>query len=428
VHSSGKLVIVTSPQIRHVEFDGFGPWIHSMRTTYLMDPATPITDPIRAWWQRIWDSERIWGAFDAGRCVATLRTFPTTLTVPSGSGPRAEIETDALTQVSVAGTHRRRGVLTSMLTESLSDARERGDVVSALRAAEWPIYGRYGYAVASQDANYRISTVPQQQILAPQRPVSVAQVAPATLGVDGPKVLARARGFRSGQINRPPSYWERILGLEGLPPDSIREPICITARDEDGACTGYAVWTAKDGDWFADRIEVNVHELISIDGDAYRALWAYLLNLDLTKTLLWRAQAVDEPLEWLLPDGRAARREWTMDGLWLRILDVEQALSTRRYAIEDRLVLEVIDEDAGGWAAGRYTLDGGPEHANCRRSPEASPDLRLSQRALAALYLGGQTVWSQAQAGLIDEETPRALHRLESMTWTAIAPWNATPF
>jgi hypothetical protein len=36
----------------------------------------------------------------------------------------------------------RQGLLTSMLTGSLQDAKDRGEIVSVLRAAEWPIYGR----------------------------------------------------------------------------------------------------------------------------------------------------------------------------------------------------------------------------------------------------------------------------------------------
>jgi hypothetical protein len=52
----------------------------------------------------------------------------------------------------------------------------------------------------------------------------------------------------------------------------------------------------------------------------------------------------------------------------------------------------------------------------------------MSQRALAALYLSGQTVWSQRFAGLVDELTPGAADRLQAMLFQARAPWNATQF
>ena len=112
----------------------------------------------------------------------------------------------------------------------------------------------------------------------------------------------------------------------------------------------------------------------------------------------------------------------------MRLLDVPAALSARRYGTTDRLVLDVVDADAGGWGAGRVTLDGGLDHAECVATPQASPNLQMSQRTLAALYLSGQTVWSQRFAGLVDELTPGGADRLQAMLFQARAPWNATPF
>ena len=58
--------------------------------------------------------------------------------------------------VTVAGTHRRRGLLRRMLSESLDAARHRGDAVAILFAAEWAIYGRFGYAPPSFAASYEL--------------------------------------------------------------------------------------------------------------------------------------------------------------------------------------------------------------------------------------------------------------------------------
>src|SRR6202012_2474254 len=85
-----------------------------------------------------------------GRWVATLATATQMLTVPGG-----EVSSDALMMVTVAATHKRRGILTTMLTASLDEAHARGDAVAILHSAEWPIYGRFGYAPATLDARYR---------------------------------------------------------------------------------------------------------------------------------------------------------------------------------------------------------------------------------------------------------------------------------
>jgi hypothetical protein len=117
------------------------PWLASMVTTFLGDPADAIADaPARA---ASWNAERAWGARSDGRWVATLRTEPRAITVPGAPLGAADLVADALTNVTVAATHRRLGLLRSMLTESLLAARENGEAVSALIAAEWPIYGRY---------------------------------------------------------------------------------------------------------------------------------------------------------------------------------------------------------------------------------------------------------------------------------------------
>src|SRR5580658_1973121 len=62
--------------------------------------------------------DRTWGAFDNDAVVGTLRSFRTDLTVP---GP-ATVAAAALTNVTVATSHRRKGILTDMITRDLRAA------------------------------------------------------------------------------------------------------------------------------------------------------------------------------------------------------------------------------------------------------------------------------------------------------------------
>jgi predicted acetyltransferase len=414
-------------EIRTVPAEDMLDWIRSMRTGLLVDPGN-ITEPQLERWRRIWEQDRIFGAYADGRCVGTLRTFGTTLSVPTGPDSTAQLPADALTQVSVAGTHRRQGLLRGMLTRSLADARERGEAVSYLRAAEWGIYGRFGYWPTGFAADYRIVTGNPLLTVRPGRePVRISQLDPVDALPLLPSVLDRIRQHRHGHIDRPAGMWEQILGLH-RPPGS-REPVCVVARDAAGRIDGYALWTPNDGDWFHDpqqQAQARIHEVLAATEDAERALWNYLIHLDLVRVLNLNAYPVDLPLEWLLSDGRAARRIWSGDDHWLRILELPAALQARRYRATDRLVLQVVDPD-GGYAEGRYLLDGGPEHAECKPTTE-SADLQLSQRALAGIYLGGSTVQAQRLAGLLEEETPGAASRLQNMFATERAPWNASPF
>ena len=61
-------------------------------------------------------------------------------------GPRR-----GLTNVTVSATHRRRGLLNRMMAPDLDVAKEQGEAASILIAAEYPIYGRFGYGPATQN-------------------------------------------------------------------------------------------------------------------------------------------------------------------------------------------------------------------------------------------------------------------------------------
>lgn len=377
-----------------------------------------------------WDAERRWGARADGRWVGTLGSWDRTLTVPAVDGKPAVVPADALAMVSVAATHRRRGLLTAMLTDSLRAARERGDAVSILFAAEWPIYGRFGYAPSSITASYALQPRSPGGSLAASGEGSVRQLDTEQLGAVAPGVFDIARHLRAGNIDRPRQWWDRRLGLGGYPSaeDGRKLPVTVVREGAEGV-DGFAAWAPTgtfDIDGTAGAIEVV--DLCAASEAAYRDLWAYLTGMDLVGNITMSARPPDEPLRWLLPDGRTLRQTYAGDGLWLRFLDLPAALSARRYAVADRLVLDVIDDDIGGYAAGRFVLDAGPDGAQCTPSTVDSADLRVHQRALAAAYLGGFSLRAQAITGRVDEFTPGALRRADAMFATPLAPWCATHF
>ena len=96
--------------------------------------------------------------------------------------------------------------------------------------------------------------------------------------------------------------------------------------------------------------------------------------------------------------------------------------------VDDEVTDEEVTDRRRGYAAGRYLLDAGPDGTVCRRAPELSPDVTLSQRALAAVYLGQPSLRLQQIAGLVDEHRAGAVQRLDVMFTTALSPWLATEF
>ena len=422
--NANDVEVVHPLPVEHVEA-----WAATMATTFL-DDATSDDRRRRVESLRLsWDPERRWGARDGEAWVGTLGSFERTLTVPGLDGKLAEVAADALTMVTVAGTHRRRGLLTAMLSDSLQAARDRGDAVSILWAAEWPIYGRFGYAPASITASYVLRPRAPGGTVAPTGTGTVRQADAARMGAHAPAVFDAARHLRAGNIDRPADWWSHCLGRDGYPDPSGGATLHHFLHEGPDGADGFVAWSpVRSFDIDGSTGAIDVVDLCAANESAYRDLWAYLASLDVVGEITLSRRPVDEPVRWLLPDGRALRQTYAGDALWLRLLDVPAALSARGYATADRLVIDVVDDDHGGFATGRYVLDAAPDGGTCTPAGGATADLRVHQRALAAACLGGFSLHSQAIAGRVDELTPNALRRADAMFATPSAPWCATGF
>jgi predicted acetyltransferase len=411
--------------INPVPVDEIPAWARAMATTFLRDPHDPGGERHIQLLTRAWEPERAWGVRDGGRWVATLRSERRALTVPGLDGDTCELPAHALTNVTVAATHRRRGLMARMLDGSLQEARQRGEPVSILIAAEWPIYGRFGYAPATLGADYVFRRTRAGATLSGE-PARVRQVERDEFGELASTIYAAARRRRAGQIDRPQWWWNSVLGRDGIAPSPELAHNWLVHEGEDGP-DGLVAWKAVGDFGLVPPLgKVEVWDLASATDAAYRDLWAYLSGIDVVDEVALRNRPVDEPVRWLLHDGRTLVMTQQVDFLWLRVLDVAAALSARRYATAGELVLEVTDGDAGGPAAGRFHVTDDGEQSYCEPAG-GDPDLEITQRALASIYLGGFRL-RQLPASAVQELTPGALARADLMFSTPLAPWNGTWF
>jgi predicted acetyltransferase len=256
----------------------------------------------------------------------------------------------------------------------------------------------------------------------------VRQLDPGEFGRLAPDIVDAARRGRAGQIDRRDPWWPRTLGLDGWRPTEDDGALNHYVHDGPDGPDGLLTWTpVRDFDTTGKLAAIKVVDLVAACGTAYRNLWAYLSGIDAVGEASLSMRPVDEPARWLLPDGRALRQGYTGDGMWLRLLDVPAALAARGYRIPGRLVIEVVDADAGGYGTGCYELDAEEDGTACRPS-RRSPDLVLSQRSLAGAYLGGFSLRELSLGGGVEEHTPGALGRADAMFGTGLAPWTATAF
>ncbi len=366
------------------------------------------------------DLQRTRGAFDGGRVVGTLRSFATTFTAP---GP-AEVEVAALTNVTVAPTHRRRGLLTEMITADLRDSADRGEPVEILIASEYPIYGRFGYGPAIEGASYSVDLAATR--FREQGSGTVELVDLAGLRTEAPGLYERFRARQPGSIGRNAHWWDRVLHQVDVPGATKPEGYQALYRSPAGSPEGYVRYRAKQSsDDMRPAGELTVDELVALTPAAYERLWRYCCEVDLVATLRAGDRCVDEALGWLLEDGRTLRQTGRYDFVWIRIVDAVAALSSRRYAVDGHLVIEVTD--SLGFAAGRYALDGGPTGAQCVRTREAA-DVSMPVDALGSLYAGGVSARTLRDVGRIDEHRAGAVEQAAVMFMSSTTPWCSTWF
>lgn len=352
--------------------------------------------------------------------MGTFRSLPTTLSVPGGGSVAA----DAITAVTVLPTHRRRGMLRSMMNRDLAEAADRGEPIAILIASEYPIYGRYGFGVATEHVTWAIDARAVRFVR--EVPGSVELIEPAAARTIGPDLHEAFRRTRAGSIARRDITWDVGLGLVTPPGEQPWKGRVVLGRDAAGEPDGLLRYHVEDR-WEEriPRANLHVDELLATTLDAEQRLWEYACAVDLVTTVNAPDRPVDELLPWLLVDARAVRCTNRADMLWLRVLDPVVALAARRYATAGRLVIALDDPER--WAGGRFALEGGPGSASCTRT-SAGADLVTGVAALGAAYLGGVPWRTLAAAGLVAERRPGALATADAMFTTWPAPYDATWF
>ncbi|MEU6348727.1 GNAT family N-acetyltransferase [Streptomyces sp. NPDC047072] len=359
------------------------------------------------------------GAFDGDRCVATFKSFAQEVTAVGG----ALVPADAITGVTVTATHRRRGLLTRMMTRDLAEAKERGDVVATLIAAEYRIYGRYGFGPATRTTTWEVD-LPRTG-LDPRGP-DLGQGRIDLVDADvvrkiGPEVHDRVRRTTPGAVSRDDMWWQVNTGAVRYDP-KWTEPFWALYRAPDGTPEGLVSYEIDDkwGDAKQPLNTATVRHLLAATPAAERALWHYLCSIDWVVRLRSGDRAPDDLLPDLLPDPRAARITTQADWLWVRILDVRRALEARSYGGEGALVLELLDPT--GLAGGRYLLEASPTGGSCTTTTRG-PDLTLDVRELAALWLGDESVTRLAALGRVHEQRAGAGRLADALLSPSRRPW-----
>ncbi|MEV8340647.1 GNAT family N-acetyltransferase [Streptomyces niveus] len=406
--------------VRVISDSEFPDWLRALNTGFLRSPSVSEEDLVDR--RAYMGPTRMRGAFDEGRCVATYRTFPQELTAVGG----ARLPAGAISNVTVSATHRRRGLLSRMIDDDLAESKERGDVVSTLIAAEYPIYGRYGFGPAAWFTDWSIDVpragLDRRRSGRPDDGGRIDLVDGAEVRKLGPELHDRLRAVAHGVVSRNERWWRVLTGTAPSHGAPWREPFYAVYRAASGEVEGLLTYQVDEawGDAKQPLNTATVLDAIAVTTAAERALWGYVCSVDWITTVRTGRRAPDDLLPFFLPDPRAARIVTQADFLWVRILDTVRALESRTYAASGTLVLDV--HDRASLASGRYRLDTTPSGTTCVPT-SVSPDLTLDVRELGALYLGDESAVRLAALGTLTEATPGAAARTDALFRTSRRPW-----
>ncbi|MCR5980646.1 GNAT family N-acetyltransferase [Gordonia jinghuaiqii] len=324
-----------------------------------------------------------------------------------------------LSWVSVASTHRRRGILRRMLTTLFEQWESEDYTFAILTASEGTIYERFGFGPACF-ANDISITSGQAAMRQAQPEGATVRYADADAVAEAiPDLHARWTLTTPGALTRTPAWWKPILADR-----RSERPLSASGLHYLLHADGYASYRIHKDTTGAVRGEIN--EVFAVTDDAHTDLWRVLINLDLIPALT-ASIPIDDPLPQKLVDPRSAPVTGTSDTMWLRILDVPAALGSRQYGADLDAVIEVTDEFRGhGGVFDISVREGGAIVAPAAEN--TTPTVSLDTSVLSSIYLGGVAPSRFAAAGRLRVDSPTTLRALDHAFLTDRAPFSGTFF
>jgi predicted acetyltransferase len=361
-----------------------------------------------------WETQISMTAWDGDACAGHAGAFRLHTVVPGG----AWLPTAAVTRVGVLPTYTRRGALTRMMHRLLLESRAEGHSLASLRASEAVIYRRFGFAVAGDAASIRVNTTRVRPI-ANTAAGSFRLLKPAEV-LDLLPVMYERIPHRPGAISRLPHMWRRYYSdvLEAKDAHFV-----VVHTSPDGIDDGFAHYSLSwcDPPYEPGPGKGEVFDLFGASPQVELALWDYVTGIDLVHYVKAGCRPMDDLLHTAAHDSRSYFTVERYDEQWIRLLDVEAALTARSYGTGGPVEIAVTDPlfpDNTG------TFRVAP--AGAERVP-GSGELEVDIATLSAAYMGNVSWAHLAAVGRVNGP-PDAVARADALFALQPASWCGTFF
>ncbi len=306
--------------------------------------------------------------------------------------------------------YRDRGLVASLLADSLREMRQRGVPLSTLYPATRHVYRRLGYELAG--ARFR-TTLSLREL-----PRFESDLAIEPIAEDRRAAVEATYAFfaaaHNGMLDRNAHMWLRVREPRGQKAEGY-----LFSRD--GRVEGYMYYLQTRGN--PHPFSMQVSDWVATTPDALRASLRFLHRCrSLVSDVTWFSAPVT-PLHAVLSEQCYTMAEDV--GWMLRVVDVEQALVQRGYnaAVSASLHLDVRD-DVLPENAGRWQVEIGEGNVAVKRGGRG--EIRLDIRALAAIYSGHLTPFDLAMTGQV-EGPPESLAAMQA-AFAGQPPWMLEQF
>ena len=407
-------------EIRAAQEDELADYLRVVRYVFAA-PLEEGTEDQQEKWR--YDPERSLCVFVDGKLVSTYGAYDFTVQLNGASVPMAGV-----TNVGTLPGFRRRGFVRELVMRGLADARERGESCAMLWASFGAIYQRFGYGLASAWVGYRWD--PRYGRLSgpsAEGTTEILSMAAARLTLEA--VHAEYVGPRNLMIARSAEGWRRVFEPE-LPEQSYQRAVVYRNAAGEPRGTMFLQNREQEDHEPGPNQYLTVGDFTALDVDAYRGMWEFLAGHDLVREVTMERVPEDDPAPLMLLEPRTLRRR-TMDAMWLRVADVELALSQRPYGVKDprhdgraggcALTLRVVDEQCE-WNDGTYRIETDGVESAVKRVDGAA-ELTVPVERLAQLISGYASASQLARLDLIEVGDALALTTADAMFATAYRPF-----
>ena len=348
---------------------------------------------------------------DDGTIIGVTGHFPFDVTLPGG----AVLPAPGVTWVSVAVTHRRRGILRALMPE-----QHRGFVGRRLRRVTAD--GERGLRSTAASATApRPCTDGWRSPAAERRSARTRPTRAACVGRHRRDSASSPRAIHQRWVATTPGRavpQRRLVGQRAARPRvaATRRHAAVPPVHADGYAS-YRIAGRATG-------RAVIAEIVAVTEEAHAALWRVLLAMD-----LWRRcgprRPLDDPLPDLLTDPRQVRTTGLRDGMWARSSTCRPCCAARRYASSSTSCWTCTTRsstavDDSGCAVART----GPSAC---ASTWAGRPWTIELAALGPLLFGGERAATLARAGLLAPDPHRAA-RVDLAARRPGAPQHGTEF